>query len=267
MTDPHGAIRHAAAVIEDAARVLVLTGAGISTAAGIPDYRGPNGLWTRDPSAERASRADVYRSDALVRRAAWRRLSDPARAPAIPTRAHFALALAAGRGDLLGIVTQNVDGLHRAAGTPPERLVEIHGRLDRTRCLTCGARGPTDRVVHRVRRGDPDPRCEETIDARPCGGVLSVDIVRFGDALDPADWERAIDWFARADLLLAVGSTLSVRPVAQLADDLARSGRDLVIVNAEPTRLDDVARLVVRGDIDEIVPSLLVRGTTTSPGR
>ncbi len=260
MTDSHSAIRRAATALADASNVLVLTGAGISTAAGIPDYRGPQGLWTRDPAAERASRADVYRSDPPTRHAAWRRLSDPNRTLPAPTRAHLALAQAARAGRLAGIVTQNVDGLHRAAGTPPERLIEIHGRLDRTRCLRCGARGPTARAVRRVRHGEPDPRCDEMLDGRLCEGVLSVDIVRFGDALDPTDWSRTVDWFARADLLLAVGSTLSVRPVAQLADDLARAGRDLVIVNAEPTRLDDVARLVVRGDIDEVVPSILDLG-------
>ncbi len=250
-------VDQARGALSGATRLLVLTGAGLSTAAGIPDYRGPDGVWTRDPAAERASRSDVYASDPAVRQRAWRVLEARAADPPRPTRAHRALVAAERAGRLLGVVTQNIDGLHLAAGTSPGRLVELHGTTARVRCLACGARRPTPEVVERVRRGDPDPRCEVVVAGAACAGVLSADIVRFGDPLDASEWRRARAWADEADSLVGAGSTLSVYPAAGLVDDALARGVPVVIVNAQPTAYDDRAAALVRADVQVALPALL----------
>ena len=124
------------------------------------------------------------------------------------------------------------------------------------RCLACGARLPTPEVVERVRAGDPDPRCERADAGAACGGVLSADIVRFGDPLDARDWRRARDWADEADALVGAGSTLSVYPAAGLVDDALSRGVPVVIVNAQPTAYDDRAAAVVRADVQAALPAL-----------
>lgn len=239
--------------LRDARHAVALTGAGISTESGIPDFRGPQGVWTRDPKAE--ARADIryYLADPEVRRAAWQtRLNHPARG-ARPNAGHRALADLARHGRLTMLVTQNIDGLHLVAGSPPERTVEIHGSMREVVCLGCGARGPMDAALDRVRAGEEDPACVG------CGGILKSATISFGQSLVHEDLQRADDAAAASDLFLAIGTSLTVYPVAWLPERALAAGARLVIINAEPTPLDGRAHAVLRGQIGEILPSLVDR--------
>lgn len=234
-----------------AERVVVLTGAGISTDSGIPDFRGPNGVWTKDPKAERTSHIDHYVGDPEVRRLSWQqRLRHPAWT-AGPNAAHRALVELERRRMLELLVTQNVDGLHLAAGHDPDLVVEIHGTIRDVVCLTCDDRAPMARALDRVRAGEADPPC------RTCGGILKSATVSFGQSLDPDDLERAQRAARRCDLLLAIGTTLTVYPVAALPGLASRAGARVVTVNGEPTAYDDRADAVLTGSIGELVPALL----------
>lgn len=235
-----------------AERIVVLTGAGISTDSGIPDFRGPNGLWTKNPGAEKASDIRHWLADPQVRRAAWRSRVAAADLPAPrPNAGHRALVDLEGSGRVLLTVTQNVDGLHAAAGAAPGRLVEIHGTTADVVCLACGDRMPTAVVLERVRAGEDDPMCVS------CGGLLKSATISFGQNLVTADLERSEAAARACDLLLAVGSTLSVFPIAAMVPVAVEAGARLVIVNGSPTEFDDLADVVVRGSISELLPRLV----------
>jgi NAD-dependent deacetylase len=239
--------------IRQARHAVALTGAGISTESGIPDFRGPQGVWTRDPKAEAKADIRFYVSDPNVRRAAWQtRLEHPARG-AQPNAGHRALAELERQARLATLITQNIDGLHLAAGSSPVRTIEIHGTIREYACLDCGARGPMADALDRVRAGDPDPACLD------CGGILKSATISFGQSLVAADLERAERAAAESDLFLAIGTSLTVYPVAWLPERALSSGARLVIVNAEPTPLDDRAHAVLRGQIGEILPALVDR--------
>lgn len=236
--------------IDASDRVVALTGAGISTDSGIPDFRGPNGLWTRNPEAEKAATLSHYMSDREVRRAAWRTRLDRAGAQVEPNAGHRALVALERRGKLHTLVTQNVDGLHQAAGSDPAKVVEVHGTMREVVCMSCDERAPMERALARVRAGEDDPPC------RSCGGILKSATISFGQNLVPADLARA-DRAARAcDLLLAVGSTLSVYPVAEMVPVARMSGARVVVVNGDETAMDDLADAVLRGPIGTILPAL-----------
>jgi NAD-dependent deacetylase len=237
--------------LRDARSVVALTGAGISTESGIPDFRGPDGVWTRDPTAE--ARADIryYLSDPEVRRQAWRARAMRPEGAVQPNAGHRALVALERSGHLDLLVTQNIDGLHLAAGTSPARLVEIHGTARDVVCLDCGDRAPIETALERVRAGDDDPAC------RVCGGILKTATVSFGQQLDRADLGRAEDASDACDLFLAVGTSLAVYPAAFLPQRALRGGARLVIVNAQPTPLDGVAAAVFRGQIGEVLPALV----------
>ena len=234
-----------------ARRVVVLTGAGISTDSGIPDFRGPNGLWTTNPKAERTSHIDHYLADPEVRVLAWQGRLAWREAQRRPNAGHRALVDLERAGRLDTLVTQNVDGLHQAAGSDPARVVEIHGTVREVACLSCGERSPMEPTLDRVRAGEADPRCLS------CGGLLKSATISFGQSLVEADLERAFGAAERADLLLAVGSTLGVYPAAAVVPTAARAGAEVVIVNAERTEMDDLADVVVRGSISEVLPALV----------
>ena len=234
-----------------ARHAVALTGAGISTESGIPDFRGPQGVWTRDPKAEALSDIRYYVADPELRRRAWQgRLNHPARG-ATPNAGHRALAELERMGRLELLITQNIDGLHLAAGSSRERLIEIHGSMRDFVCLSCGARGPMADALDRVRAGEDDPACLD------CGGILKSATISFGQSLVAEDLERAEQESAASDLFLAIGTSLTVYPVAWLPERALRNGARLVIVNAEPTPLDDRAHAVLRGQIGEILPALV----------
>lgn len=237
--------------IDAAQRVVALTGAGISTDSGIPDFRGPQGVWTKNPDAEKMATLQNYVADPEVRKRAWRsRLESPAWG-AEPNAGHRALVTLERRGKLDTLITQNVDGLHLKAGSTPERVVEIHGTLRDVVCLDCGERAPMERALARVRGGEEDPPC------RTCGGILKSATISFGQSLVAEDLSRAERAAARADLLLAVGSTLAVFPIAGVVPTAKRAGARVVIVNAEPTAMDELGDAVLRGSISSLLPRLV----------
>jgi len=230
---------------------VALTGAGVSTESGIPDFRGPNGIWTRDPASERLSNIGYYIANPEIRRESWRRRLDQPSWGATPNAAHRALAALEAMGRLELLVTQNIDGLHLAAGSSPERLVEIHGTIRETACLGCGDRRPMREILARVQAGEEDPACER------CGGILKSATVSFGQNLDQGLLARAEEAAATAELFLAIGTSLTVYPVARLPEIALDAGARLVILNAEPTPLDDVAHAVLRGQAGEILTALV----------
>jgi NAD-dependent deacetylase len=238
-------------------QVVVLTGAGISTDSGIPDFRGPNGVWTKDPAAEKMATLQTYMTTPDVRRRAWRnRLNSPTW-EAQPNPGHRALVDLERRGVLHTLVTQNIDGLHQAAGSDPGRVVEIHGTMREVVCMSCGTRTPMPDVLERVRAGEDDPACTATPGGAVCGGILKSATISFGQNLVPEDLVRAEEAARACDLMLAVGSTLSVYPAAGLVPGAHLSGARVVIANGEPTEYDSIADVVLRGPISSILPAII----------
>ncbi len=253
----------ARSLVSGARRVVVLTGAGISTDSGIPDFRGPNGLWTKNPAAEKAATLQHYLADADVRRFAWQNRLANSVHEREPNDGHRALTNLERDGRLVALVTQNVDGLHQRAGSDPERVVEVHGTMHWTRCWTCADRRPMAEALGRVRNGEDDPDCL-VCRAEQRNGILKSDTISFGQNLVEAVIARALGVADQCDLLLAVGTTLQVYPVASMVPRAKRAGAAVVIVNAEPTKLDHHADVIVRGSISDVLVELLgeVHGET-----
>lgn len=237
--------------IAEADPLVALTGAGISTDSGIPDFRGPKGLWTRNPEAEKMATLDVYLSDPQVRKRAWQWRLETQQSQLSPNAGHAALVALERSGRLDVLVTQNVDGLHQAAGSDPARVVEIHGTLREVECLACGERAAMQRALDRVVAGEVDPAC------RSCGGILKSATISFGQGLVAEDLERAQRAAESCDLLLAVGTTLAVYPIAAMVPIAKEHGARIVIVNGEPTEMDMIADAVLRGPISAILPRLV----------
>jgi NAD-dependent deacetylase len=245
-------------LVQRSERVVVLTGAGISTDSAIPDFRGPNGVWTKNPKAERTSDIRYYLSDPEVRKLSWQhRLTSPIW-DARPNPGHLALVELERAGRLDTLVTQNIDGLHHLAGNSPERIIEIHGNARTVVCMTCGRTGPMEETLERVRAGEEDPPC------RNCGGILKSATISFGQQLVLEDLRRAEEAALRADLFLAIGSTLGVYPAAGLVPTALQAGAALVIVNADPTPYDRHADVVLHASISEVLPEI-VRGGPRPP--
>jgi NAD-dependent deacetylase len=238
-------------LVAAAERVVVLTGAGISTDSGIPDFRGPNGVWTKNPAAEKASNIQHYLADPEVRRAAWQnRLHTPAWT-AEPNAGHEAIVQLENQRRLHALVTQNIDGLHQKAGNDPDKVVEVHGTVWFTRCWDCADRRPMEQALDRVRAGDPEPACLE------CNGILKSDTISFGQALVPEVIDRALRVSDECDVLLAVGSTLSVFPAANCVPRAKTAGAHVIIVNGDETAMDRYADHLLMGPISEILPALV----------
>lgn len=236
-------------LIAAATRITALTGAGISTGSGIPDFRGPQGLWTADPKADRISTLDWYLHDDHVRRLAWQYREASPMWEATPNAAHRALVRLEEQGRLRALITQNTDGLHRVAGS--RAVWEVHGNVQFWRCEDCRAEGPMREAIERVRQGDPDPRCPE------CGGIIRATTILFGENLVPEVLQEANLAAEECDLLLAVGTSLTVMPVAGLVAVAKSTGARVVIVNGEPTPYDRRADAVVREPIEDVLPQLI----------
>jgi NAD-dependent deacetylase len=237
-------------------RIVALTGAGISTESGIPDFRGPKGVWTTNPKAEKLSNIHSYMADPEVRRLSWQSRLDHPAWHARPNAGHRALVELERRGALHALITQHIDGLHQQAGHAPDRVIEVHGTLRDAVCMRCDWRGPMGPVLERVRGGEADPPCGT------CGGILKSATISFGQALVPAVIDRALRVAGEADLLLAVGTSLQVYPVAGAVPAAKSAGARLVIVNAEPTPFDHLADAVIRDRIGDVLPILCA-----APGR
>lgn len=229
---------------------VALTGAGVSTASGIPSFRGEDGIWDEfDPMSFHRRRLDAdpagFWRDRLDLRAEMAGDSDPE-----PNPAHEALAALEAEGHLDAVLTQNVDGLHSAAGS--DRVVELHGTRRRVRCDDCGQRRPADPVFERAGEGDRPPRCD-------CGGVYRPDVVLFGESLADAVLQEAQRLARESDVLLALGSSLSVQPASLLPRIATEAGATLAVVNFEPTPQDGAATYLYREDVTELLPALAAR--------
>lgn len=246
-----GEVESARAMVARSERIVVLTGAGISTDSGIPDFRGPQGVWTKDPEAEKLATLSHYVADPAVRARAWARRVEMLTDRCEPNAGHRALVDLERAGRLLALLTQNVDGLHLAAGTSPELLVEVHGATRDAVCLGCGDRGPMAAALDRVRAGEVDPPCLR------CGGILKSATISFGQGLDPNDLRRADAAARGCDLLLAVGTTLGVYPIAEVVPLAKSRGASIVIVNGGPTEMDDLADVRLDGPISSLLPALV----------
>ncbi|MGW4159755.1 SIR2 family NAD-dependent protein deacylase [Streptomyces sp. NPDC004788] len=231
--------------------VAILSGAGISTDSGIPDYRGPNGLWRKDPEAERLVTYGPYMADPEIRRRSWRMRLDGPVLRARPNAAHEAIAAYEKSGNALRVITQNVDGLHQLAGVPERKVLELHGSARTVVCTACHARSPMEEALDRVRAGEADPAC------LACGGILKSATVMFGQRLDPRVLGEAMSIAKATEVFIAVGTSLQVQPAASLAGIAAEHGARLIIVNAEPTPYDPVADEIVREPIGTALPALL----------
>jgi NAD-dependent deacetylase len=239
--------------VRGARAIVVLTGAGISTESGIPDFRGPQGVWTKNPAAEKTATLQHYVDDPETRKLAWQNRLRSEIWRAQPNAGHRAVAELERKARLHTLVTQNVDGLHQAAGSSPERIVEIHGTVHGVKCLVCEWRGPMEETLARVEAGEEDPRCLE------CGGMLKSATISFGENLVPADLDRSQRAAAAADLFLALGTSLGVYPAAGLPEIALSAGARLVIMNQQPTPFDDYAEATSAAPLGEILPALVER--------
>lgn len=251
MHKPTDSLEEVANRIRAASSTVVLTGAGISTESGIPDFRGPQGVWTKDPKAEKLSHIDYYMTDPEIRKLVWRmRLEHPAWTVA-PNSGHVALARLEEIGRLELLITQNIDGLHQKAGSSPHRIVEIHGTIREVMCMSCDDRAPMERALERVRAGEEDPPC------RRCGGILKSATISFGQSLVPEDLVSAQRAAQSCDVFLTAGTSLGVYPVAALPRVALASGAYLAIFNAEPTPYDEHADAVVREPLGSALTRLV----------
>jgi NAD-dependent deacetylase len=231
--------------------VALLSGAGLSTDSGIPDYRGPNGLWRKDPEAEKLVTYDYYMGDPEIRRRSWQMRRDTAALHAEPNAAHRSVAALERRGVPVRVITQNVDGLHQLAGVSARKVLELHGTAREYVCTGCGVRGPMADAFARIDAGEDDPPCLE------CGGILKSATVMFGERLDPVVLGEAAAISKACQVFVAVGTSLQVEPAAALAGVAVEHGARLIVVNAEPTPYDALADEVVREPIGTALPGLL----------
>jgi NAD-dependent deacetylase len=253
MEDQAVPIEQAREILEASSNILVFSGAGISTESGIPDFRGPEGLWTKvDPDD---FHIDRYLSRPSLRVNAWQMHARGerwgARGKLLPNRGHDAVVDLWRAGRLAGVVTQNVDGLHQAAGLPDEMVTEVHGNVHNSHCLRCGAEWPTEVVLERVNAGEEDPHCGE------CGGVIKTRVVMFGEELDFETMARAFVMLSEADALLVLGSTVAVFPASDVVMRAALKPIPIVIVNMGPTEADHLAQVRLEGPIGELLPTLV----------
>ena len=240
--------------VAQARRIVVLTGAGISTDSGIPDFRGPQGVWTKNPKAEKLSDIRYYMADPEVRKLAWQSRLEHTAWKARPNAGHLALAELEKRGKLHALITQNIDELHQAAGNSPEKVIEVHGTMRKVVCMSCSMTAPMQKALDRVRAGEDDPPC------RDCGGILKSATISFGQALVPEVIDGAMRAAQQADLFLSIGTSLQVYPIAGVVPLAREVGAKIVILNAEPTPFDDIADAVFRESISQVLPELLGEG-------
>jgi len=249
-TNQDGMIERVRSWIHEADQISILTGAGISTDSGIPDFRGPQGVWTKNPEAEKMATLQIYMADPDVRKLAWQSRLKSSEIGAKPNLGHAALVELERLGKLHTLITQNVDGLHLEAGHAPEKIVEIHGTMREVVCMECDERAAMERALARVRKGEEDPAC------RSCGGILKSATISFGQGLVADDLMRAQVAAENCDLMLAIGTTLAVHPAASVVPIAKQSGARVVIINADPTEMDSLADAIIRGSISEVLVRL-----------
>ncbi|HEV2784236.1 MAG TPA: Sir2 family NAD-dependent protein deacetylase [Actinophytocola sp.] len=244
-------LERARALVAGADRIVAMTGAGISTESGIPDFRGPNGVWTTNPGAERLASIQAYVADPEVRRRSWQARAAHTAWTAEPNAGHRALVSLERDGRLLAIATQNIDGLHQRAGSDPDLVIELHGTMFDTVCLGCGDRRDMRAALDRVAAGEPDPPCLN------CGGILKSATISFGQPLDVEVLRRAREAAVSCDLMLVAGSSLTVQPAAGLVGLAARAGATVVVCNGSETPYDHLAAAILREPLGQVLPALV----------
>ena len=245
------ALRIARELVAGSEHIMLLTGAGISTDSGIPDFRGPKGIWTQNPGAEKMATLQNYMAEPDVRVASWQMKLESQFERREPNAGHLALLDLENQERLEMLITQNVDGLHHKAGNSPERIVEIHGTIREVVCMACDDRGPMEPTLDRVRAGEEDPECNK------CGGILKSATISFGQGLVSEDLERSEQAALRCDLAIAVGSTLSVYPIANVIPVAKNAGARVIIMNGGPTEMDSLADVLLTGSISDLLPKLV----------
>jgi len=244
-------IEMVADLISKSERIMVFTGAGVSTESGIPDFRGPGGIWTKyDPEDFTIQK---YLSSKEIRKTNWRMLTDGEfmLIGAKPNPAHFAIADLEKMGRLYCVITQNVDGLHQKAGVPEEKVFQLHGDMSHAKCMKCGKRYPMDEITERIGQGIEDPECPN------CGGILKPDAVFFGEQL-PMDVMMESERRSRnCDLCLVLGSSLVVYPAALMPVYASESGAKVIIINVGPTEMDHIASIRIDAKAGEVAPRII----------
>ncbi len=230
-------------------RVVVLSGAGVSTDSGIQDFRGPSGVWTLSPGTQAKYTYQAFLADPALRGRYWQSRHEHPVWRAEPNAAHLAVARLSSSDIDTTVVTQNTDGLHQRAGTPA--VIELHGTMHEVLCVECGHRGPTTEVLARMDAGEATPPCRE------CGGILKTASTMFGQTMSPAVFARAERAVTTCDLVLAVGTTLLVEPAGSLCASAVRGGARLVIVNWDPTPYDGIATEIIRDPLGEALPRIV----------
>lgn len=241
-------LAQAVSVLKNAQRLVFFTGAGISTESGLPDYRGPEGVWTtgKIPTASEMPKTDEARLEFWQ----WRRESYPFMQARQPNSGHQAIARLIRNGHAQAVITQNIDGLHQKSGVPDDRVIELHGSTRKLRCIPNGHHVNGDEVQKLLEAGEVDPRCPQ------CGGVLRSDTVLFGETLPKDALEMAARLSAVADAMVVVGSSLVVYPAAQLPQIAKQRGAALIIIDRAETALDDLADIVIRGEAGAILTEI-----------
>lgn len=255
-------------------RLVVLSGAGISTDSGIPDFRGPSGAWTLNPGAQKKHTYQAFLADPKLRGSYWKSRYEHPIWRAKPNAGHLAVTALANSDIDTTVVTQNTDGLHQHAGTPADRVIELHGTMHEVICVECGHRSLTADAMARIGAGEAVPQCQQ------CGGILKTASTMFGQTMSPEVFARAEQAVTTCDLLLAVGTTLTVEPAGSLCASAVGAGATLVIVNRDRTPYDGIATEVIRDPLSEALPGIarhllalatrshaeLVSGTPGAPG-
>lgn len=246
----HNKIEELASRVRSSRYLVAFTGAGISTESGIPDFRGPQGIWKKMRPIELSE----FLADPSARREYWRRKieSYPQMRDAQPNEGHRALARLFQAGLLKTIITQNIDGLHQKAGIPESAVIELHGSNTYIACLSCRKRYEWEDVLPLLDRGAGCPRCD-------CGGWLKPATISFGQAMPEAEIRKAFAEAARTDLLIVVGSSLQVHPAAAIPNETFQAGGWVVIINKEPTAQDSTAGAIIRGPAGEILKELAAK--------
>ena len=247
-----GVLAEARALLDAAEQITILTGAGISTDSGIPDFRGPNGLWTKNPEAEKASNIRFYMSDPELRVKNWALRAEGALwANVEPNLGHKTLVKLEEQGKLHTLITQNVDELHQRAGTSADKVVEIHGTTRKVGCLDCDYTADMEVALDRVRAGEADPNCPA------CGGILKSKTISFGQNLVEDDLYRAEVAALECDLMFAIGTSLAVSPINRVVPIAKQQGAKVLILNGEPTEMDALADVVINDSISDVLPQLI----------
>jgi NAD-dependent deacetylase len=252
-------IVRAAQMIRDASRIVVFTGAGVSTESGIPDFRSPGGFWTKfDPED---FTIDKFLSSPETRRKQWRfLLSGDLLKDACPNAAHKAIAELEALGSLDCVITQNIDNLHQKAGNDPGRVYELHGTMHWVRCLQCGVRCALEEILQKYRTADDPPACER------CGGMMKPDVIFFGEALPEETLDEATRHASGCDLLVVVGSSLVVYPAATIPFIAKESGAKLIIINLTPTPADRIADIVINASAGDALTRIIAEVKRRPPG-